>query len=178
MKAEKPKPQSTKPDNVFATAALSKDDGNAPKPKPAPEQVKTRAGAMKVVAPPPAQVASAPPVPAAPAANTRQDSPAQTVAAVVPPKQNQLAPTVVPKSDVKPAAAPAIPESKPQPKSEATLEASLTNPSQLLPNLPRRPIRTPKSRSRQSRSLRRPRDPRPRLRARPRKTARGRADNC
>ena len=172
-KVEKPKPQSTKPDNVFATAALSKDDGNAPKPEPAPEQVKPAPEQVKVVAPPPAQVASAPP--AAPAANTRQDSPAQTVAAVVPPKQNQLAPTVVPKSDVKPAAAPAIPESKPQPKSEATLEASLTNPSQLTKRPQKTDPNPEKQKPANSRSLRRPRDPRPRLRAPPRKTGHGRA---
>lgn len=110
-RVEKPKPQSTKPDNVFATASLSKDDVNAPKAKPLPEQAKPVPAQtlapeqVKVAAPPPAQVA--------PAAQTKQDRPAQTVAAVVPPKQNQVAPTVISKSDVKPAVAPATPESKP-----------------------------------------------------------------
>jgi hypothetical protein len=109
VKSDKPKPPSSKPDNVFATAALSSQDSAPQRPKPAPQ--------------PPTQPQSAQqqPQPQAQAQNVQQPAP--------PPAQQPAKPVVVASVSKPPATKPdPAPATKPAPKAEAAVTKPAPRP--------------------------------------------------
>lgn len=111
LSAKVEKPKSAKPDSVFATGVLSKDDLSPAKAQPAPK---------------PAQQSAAKPAPE-PVQQKPDAAPVQ-VAYSVQPKQNPVAATVQSKPAPKPEVKPVPPAPKPEPKVEAVVEKPAPKP--------------------------------------------------
>lgn len=120
-KPDKPKAQSSKPDNLFARAALSNDDLNPSKPKPAPAPA--QAAAPAVAADKPA-VQTQPP---APAPKPEPKVEASVTKPVQKPEPKVEAPIVKPAPKPEPKAEAAV--TKPAPKPEARPEGPVVRAS-------------------------------------------------